>query len=265
MRRLMAVILLSLTALSAKADIAVLVHGYLGSAASWAHSGVNAALGQAGWQAAGVLTPRGLLPMPGVDAKDKFYTVELPSIEPVALQAQILSGMLNAVQSRHPGEPVILIGHSAGGVVARMALVQGGVSQPKALVTIASPHLGTLRAVEALDKTDDPFPFSVMKEFFAGDLYHVVRDSWGVLIDLTPERPGSLLFWLNRQPHPDIKYLSVIRPGPVGMGDELVPAYSQDMNNVPALRDKADTRLTPVSHTLQPLDGKLLAEILKTL
>jgi triacylglycerol lipase len=141
----------------------------------------------------------------------------------------------------------------------------GGIPQTKALITIASPHLGTLRAVEALDKTDDAFPFSVMKSFVVGELYDVVRDSWGVLLDLIPERPGNLLFWLNRQPHPDINYLSVIRSGPVGLGDEVVPAYSQDMNNVLALKGKVKTHQTPLSHTLHPLDGKLLTVLLSTI
>ncbi|MEJ2593008.1 MAG: hypothetical protein P8178_16750, partial [Candidatus Thiodiazotropha sp.] len=121
---------------------------------------------------------------------------------------------------------------------------------------------GTLRAVEALDETDDPFPISVVTEIFAGDLYGVVRDSWAVLLDLTPERPGNLLFWLNRQPHPDIAYVSVVRPGPIGAGDELVPAFSQDMNNVAALKGKSRVVTTPVSHVLHPSDGRLLAELL---
>jgi triacylglycerol lipase len=247
---------------TAHADVAVLVHGYLGSASSWDVSGITTVLEQNGWQRAGVATPRGIVPVRAVGAGNKFYTVELPSMAPVALQTDQLRRMVAALEQRHPDEPVILVGHSAGGVVARMLLVQGGVKHPKALITIAAPHLGTLRAVEALDETDDPFPISVVKEFFAGELYGVVRDSWEVLLDLTPERPGNLLFWLNRQPHPDIEYVSVVRPGPIGAGDELVPAFSQDMNNVAALKGRSRVRTTPVSHGLQPVDGRVLAELL---
>ncbi|MBV2122086.1 MAG: hypothetical protein KUF74_11580 [Candidatus Thiodiazotropha sp. (ex Ctena orbiculata)] len=258
-------LLLSLMALSAKADVAVLVHGYLGSAASWERSGVTSLLQQGGWQAAGIGTPRGLLPLSGGEAANKFYTVELPSIAPVATQARILSGMLNGILQKHPGESLVLVGHSAGGVVARMALVMGEVPQAKALVTIASPHLGTGRAVQALDETDDVFPISMVKSFFVGDIYDVVRDSWGVLLDLTPEHPGSLLFWLNRQPHPEVEYVSVIRPGPVGMGDEVVPAYSQDMNNIPMLKGRVKSRHTTLSHSLHPVDGEVLVDILSSL
>jgi triacylglycerol lipase len=264
MNRLL-ILLLLLASTAVQADVAVLVHGYLGSATSWDVSGVAPALQHNGWQRAGILTPRGLIPTRADAVGNKFYTVELPSMAPVALQADLLSRMIGTLQQRHPDEPVILVGHSAGGVVARMALVRGGVKQPKALITIAAPHLGTLRAVEALDETDDAFPISVVKEFFAGELYGVVRDSWEVLLDLTPEQPGNLLFWLNRQPHPDIQYISVVRPGPIGAGDELVPAFSQDMNNVAALKDRSQVVTTPVSHALQPSDGPLLMRLLNGL
>jgi pimeloyl-ACP methyl ester carboxylesterase len=181
------------------------------------------------------------------------------------MQAEVLRNMLGLVAQQHPDEPVILVGHSAGGVVARMVLVQGGVSAPKALITIASPHLGTVRAVEALDETDDAFPVSIIKEFFTGELYDLLRDSWAVLLDLVPEWPGNLLYWLNRQPHPSIRYVSIVRTGPVGMGDELVPAFSQDMNNIQALNGKSETRLISVNHALQPLDGRVLAKIMAEL
>ncbi|MET0066358.1 MAG: alpha/beta fold hydrolase [Candidatus Thiodiazotropha sp.] len=265
MKRLIYLVLWGLVSFSARADVAVLVHGYLGSAASWDNSGISAVLSQQGWQPAGIFTPRGLIPLQGAGSAKRFYTVELPSQAPIAVQARILAGMLQAIPRQPADEPLILVGHSAGGVVARMALVEGAGAGATTLITLGSPHLGTLRAVQALDETDDPFPICLIKDFFAGDLYDVVRDSWGVLLDLTPERPGNLLFWLNRQPHPDLNYISVVRSGPVGMGDELVPAYSQDMNQVAALKGRSETRVTPVSHSLNPADGRLLGEILNGL
>jgi pimeloyl-ACP methyl ester carboxylesterase len=264
MKRLLITLLFLVSITTVRADVAVLVHGYLGSASSWDYSGITQALQYNGWQRAGVATAGGIVAAPASEG-DSFYTVELPSMAPLAVQTELLARMIGVIEQRHSDEPLILVGHSAGGVVARMLLVQGRVKQPKALITIATPHLGTLRAVEALDETDDPFPFSVIKDFFSGELYDVVRDSWAVLLDLVPERPGSLLYWLNRQPHPAIRYVSIVRTGPVGVGDELVPAFSQDMNNIQALKGRSETRLFPASHSLQPGDGSVLAELMATL
>ena len=46
-------------------------------------------------------------------------------------------------------------------------------------------------------------------------------------------------------------------------GDDLVPGYSQDMNNVPALRGQAKVLMTATGHRLNPDDGQLLAGILE--
>ncbi len=53
-------------------------------------------------------------------------------------------------------------------------------------------------------------------------------------------------------------YVSVVRVA----GDEWVPPYSQDMNDVPALRGLAMTVTSPGRHRLQPADGPLLASLL---
>jgi len=258
--------LLVLSAFSARADVAVLVHGYLGNAASWEYSGVNAALEGAGWPRAGVVVagPAGpqIIPGPGRQAANKSYSVELPSIAPVMLQADMLGAMLKRLSAKHPDESIVLVGHSAGGVVARAALVRGQAPGATRLITLASPHLGTIRAVQALDYTDDGWPMSWFKEFFSGGIYDVLEDSWGLLLDLVPPAPGNFLYWLDGQPHPEIQYVSIVRTGPVGLGDELVPVYSQDMNNVPALRGRSEVRVAPAGHLLNPADGLLLAQLL---
>jgi pimeloyl-ACP methyl ester carboxylesterase len=265
--RLILLLLLGFQSLPASPEVLVLVHGYLGSAASWETSGVNAVLQQHGWQRGGIATPAGLLPGAGAqgESANRVYSVELPSVAPIALQAVLLGHQLDVISAQHPAQSIILVGHSAGGVVARLLLVQDRVPTAKALITIATPHLGTDRAIEALEATDDPFPVSLLKDLFGGGLYDVLRDSWGVLVDLTPARPGSLLYWLNAQPHPDIAYVSILRPGPVGLGDELVPAFSQDMNNVPALAGRSVTHSLAVGHALQSADGHKLVEVLQKL
>lgn len=269
-KQLFAVVLMGMASFTVRADVLVLVHGYLGSAHSWEGSGVSAVLEANGWPRAGVLVagPGGIRLIPAVSAVsggNAVYAVELPSMAPMMIQADHLQAMLQLIATRHPGEPVNIAAHSAGGVVARIALVRNGVANAGALVTISSPHLGTQRAVQALDATDTPFPFCLVEDFFSGGKYSLIKDSRGALVDLTPAYPGSLLYWLNSQPHPDIAYHSVIRSGPVGMGDELVPAFSQNMNNIPALRGRAKTSVVAAGHVLNPQDGMELVRVLSSL
>jgi pimeloyl-ACP methyl ester carboxylesterase len=250
---------------SARADVVLLVHGYLGNAGSWEFSGVNAVLAHNGWQPAGIIGPGPggpLLPPPYAKAANKAYTIELPSTAPLMVQSDILIAALQALRSRHSGEKITLVGHSAGGVVARLALVRGGAAGVTRLIVIAAPNLGTERAWQALDATHEGGPVGFVKDVFGGGAYHAVKDSWPVLLDLSPAVPGSLLFWLNGQPHPRIEYVSIVRGAPFGLGDLLVPGFSQDLNNVPALRGQARTVVVPAGHELVAADGTMLASLL---
>jgi triacylglycerol lipase len=262
-------LVLALMALAARADVLILVHGYLGSAHSWEASGINNVLAANGWQRAGVAVagPQGiqLIPNGPGQAGNLVYSVELPSMAPMMLQADYLHGMLGQIASRHPGESMILAAHSAGGVVARLALVRKAVPNARALITIASPHLGTGRAIQALDAADTSFPFCLVENFFTGGATRMLKDSRGALVDLTPAQPGNLLFWLNQQAHPEMAYHSIVRTGPVGLGDELVPVFSQDMNNVPVLKGRSQVTAVASAHELNPQDGVLLVQLLSTL
>ena len=97
-----------------------------------------------------------------------------------------------------------------------------------------------------------------MHLFFGLD---TINRSKGLYWDLGREYPTTLLFWLNRQPHPKAFYVSIVRMG----GDEWVPPYSQDMNDVPALHGKAQTVTTGGTHSLHLADGPLLASLLERL
>jgi pimeloyl-ACP methyl ester carboxylesterase len=259
-----------LLAQPARAEVVVLIHGYLSGAGSWDGSGVTSTLQQQGWQRAGVYIagPYGVqfLPAQGARAEHKFYAVDLPSEAPVLVQVYQLHQILEAIKRAHSGEALVLVGHSAGGVVARAALVRGDARNVMALVTIASPHLGTERAEQALDATDIPFPFSMVTDILGGDTYDTAMRSRGLYVDLIRPQPGSLLYWLNAQPHPDIKYFSIVRGQSAdGWGDYVVPAYSQDMNNVPVLRGRSSLITVPGSHALEPVDGGILARVLADL
>ncbi|MBF0429406.1 MAG: hypothetical protein HQL94_10825 [Magnetococcales bacterium] len=254
---------------SAKADVLILTHGYLGSATSWEYSGVVPILVANGWQRAGILQtgPGGVqeLPAPGQTAKNKIYLIELPSAAPLGVQADYLAPMISMLTTRHPKERFILVGHSVGGVVLRLAMVRRQIPTPLALITLASPHLGTPRAEQALDATNDVWPIEIVKEFFGGDSYQTLKFSRGLYLDIVRQYPGSRLFWLNNQPHPDTRYFSLVRSTPFVMGDILVPGPSQDMNNIPALRGRAKTHIVAGGHELAYPDGFILNSLLKDL
>jgi len=250
-----------------RADVLLLVHGYLGGAYSWDNSGITTLLQQRGWQRAGVYVadPAGvrLVPAAGMQANRRFYTADLDSEAPMRIQVMQLQSILKAIEQANPGEPLDIVGHSAGGVAARAALVLGSGRNVRTLITIASPHLGTVRAEQALDATDIPFPFSMVTDFFGGETYHIARRSRSLYFDLVRPRPGTFLYWLNAQPHPDIRYISVVRAGTgAGWGDYVVPAYSQDMNNVPVLHGKSSVVTIPAQHGLEPADGKVMLDML---
>jgi triacylglycerol lipase len=251
--------------------ILVLVHGYLGDSASWQQSGVLGVLAEAGWKLAGnwQSTPSGVRLEPVGPPAGEFaiYTVDLPSTAPLMEQARLLGGMLGTMAQRHPKDTLDLIGHSAGGVVARLALVSYGAGTVTRLITIAAPHLGTERASEALDAIDDSGLFGGIKRWFAkrkvgDDLYRTLQFSRGVLADLAPPVPGNLLYWLNGRRHPDIVYVAVVRGAAYGLpGDQVVPAPSQDLRRVPALNGRASIRVVAGGHELSPQDGLLLSEL----
>ena len=250
-----------------RADILVLVPGYLGSSASWRSTGIVAALNGAGWRDAGnlALAPGGVryFAPPYKIEGNRAVTVELDTLAPVLVQAGMLVQYIAFLHNRFPDEKLILAGHSAGGVVARAMMVRYPGFRIKALITIAAPHLGTPLAATALSVTNSPIGwFSSMMGA------NVLNISSGLYYDLLPERPGNFLGWLNSMPHPQAKYISVVRiakPGAPWQGDDIVPAILQDMRNIRALRGRARSIVAPGLHALYITDAALLAGILKSL
>jgi triacylglycerol lipase len=260
--------LLLFISLPAQADIMLLIHGYLGDATSWEKAGINDELQQQGWQRAGMFlgSPQGpqLFTTTHDDNSDRVYVATLPSEAPIMIQTDVLKSIIDIIRSSYPDEEMILVGHSAGGLVARMALIRHQLQNIKGLITIASPHVGTGRADQALDITANHGPFNVVKSFVGGSGYNALRHSRELMVDLRYPQPGNLLYWLNGQPHPDIHYASIIRLESNGrVGDSLVPGFSQDMNNVPMLQGRSETVFTPTSHFLVRQDADTLINIIK--
>lgn len=255
------------------AAVTVLIHGFLGSDRSWLESGVIEQLHLHGYEWRGTYSPSsaGVIfrPIGSTEGTKPVFTVNLPSTAPIRVQADWLAAYLRDLRTRYPAEPITLVGHSAGGVVARAALVLNDVQGVTRLITIAAPHLGTWRSIQALEALDDDdlffIPVGRIKRWFVkrrlgGWLYYTLKASRGVLYDLRPAVPGSFLYWLNRLDHPDIDYVSLIRSGTFYMpGDRLVPPFSQDMRLVPAIGERARSYTTPAGHLLNPHDGAVLA------
>lgn len=247
----------------ARAEVTVLVPGYLSGPQDWRVSGITGALTRAGWRDGGDLRwgPRGPVPPPDPGAAARtFYTVALPTEAPLAGQAQALAAYLERVRSWHPEEGLVLVGHSAGGLVARLYMVQNPRSGVAALVTIASPHLGTDTA--EIGSLIGQTPLSWFAPMVgAGTL----NRSQALYRDLSRENPQGMLFWLNRQPHPAARYVSVVRSDSSLLGDLVVPSGSQDMNHVPALRGRSARVEVRDGHGLSAGDGPVLVEILERL
>lgn len=264
----------SLLSTAPQANVVVLLHGYLGNAYSWESTNIVQTLRESGYQHAGILgySPVGLVIQEleqGDQQGGKLYTLNLPSKSALLIQSDWLNAHLTHISQRHPNQSITLIAHSAGGVVARAALVRYPLAQVAWLITIASPHQGTGRAYEALAATNSNGWFGGMKSWLVrreigNDLYYALKGSRHALFDLTPPRPGNLLYWLNQQPHPAIRYTSIIRGGSYHMpGDFVVPPYSQDLCLLPQTAPNAERYISSQGHLLSFDDGALLRQLLQ--
>ena len=75
------------------------------------------------------------------------------------MQLQVLVPQVEYLRTHHPEERVFLAGHSAGGVLARLYMVTHPKVPVAALITIASPHLGTGAAELGLMAGDSSLGF----------------------------------------------------------------------------------------------------------
>ena len=256
----------SLLSLQLQAKTLVLVHGFLSGDMYWRSSGFSKPLQAAGWVDAGSYNfdPRGMLIPRGINLKkDIFITVNLPSEANLQIQEGILLQYMQHLYMIRK-EPISLIGHSAGGVVARLYVIDPAHVPVKALITIASPHLGTPTANIAYlaEKT----PLGMMASIVGEDTLSNAR---GLLSDLKEEAPGNFLHWMNHQPHPNIQYVSIIRKNDSitkpAKFDYIVPPFSQNMNNVWALRGASGVAYSNESHALNGNDGLIVLNVLNSI
>jgi pimeloyl-ACP methyl ester carboxylesterase len=253
-----------LTPLSLQAKTLVLVHGYLSNASIWNTSGFSQVLERNGFVQGDSynFNPWGMMvPRPIASNINAFYRVELPSQTNLQTQEGILLQYLQHLYAQRQ-EPLTLIGHSAGGLVARLFLLDPKTVPVNGLITIATPHLGTPTADLAYLAGNSPIGMMIS---LVGE--QTLQDSRGLLSDLKEEKPGSFLFWMNRQPYPNLHYASIVRKNESiskpKKFDFIVPAVSQDMNNVWSLRNRSGVAITTDNHALGHKDALVVLDILR--
>ena len=197
-----------------------------------------------------------------IEAGKFIVTAELPSQAPIDIQAQLLNHYLDDISDRFPQQKIHLIAHSSGGIVARLALVNN-LQQEKhynmaQLITIASPHLGTV--IAEIAKRASATPVVVIAPLLGAD---GLNRSKILYRQLSREKNNHFLSWLNQQAHPVMYYTSIIRgDGSLFTGDWLVPASSQNMAMVPVIGHQARVIITPGDHNLKYADGFILLNLL---
>lgn len=263
MRGRLLALLLAMVSWSVSAETLLLIPGYLSGGSDWRLSGISTTLITAGWQDGGHLNPSLNSPLvvgPKSRSSKRFYTVALPTEAPVMVQSRELARYVDFVSQKHPGESLYLVGHSAGGIVARYYMVTHPKQRVAALITIATPHGGTDLAEAGLFAGQTPLAW--MAPLMGAD---EINRSQGLYYDLLPEQPGNLLFWLNRQHHPQAEYVSIVRSDSGLFGDMVVRPESQDMNFALALRGRSRVIPTASGHSLSFSDGPILREVLRRL
>ncbi len=249
---------------SLQAKTLVLVHGFLSGDKYWRTSGFTKPLELAGWKDAGSYNfdPHGMLTPRGINLKQNiFITVNLPSEANLQIQEGVLMQYMQHLQMIRK-EAVTLIGHSAGGLVARLYIIDPAHLPVNGLITIATPHLGTPTANIAYLAGNSPVGMMVS---IAGE--EVLQDARGLFSDLKEEKPHNFLYWMNHQPHPNIHYASIIRKNKAiskpNKYDFIVPPFSQNMNNVWALKNRSGVAFSEDGHSLNGKDGLIVVDILK--
>jgi len=254
---------------AAHSDVVLLIHGYLSNSSVWMQSGVVQTLESDGWRLAGMYSahPNGQVYLHSNDLLEdedrRIFIVDLPSEAPLLLQSDLIANVVEAITAKYEDEQIILVGHSAGGLAARAALVRHDLESVDRLVSIASPHMGSDLAEKALDVSSFTGPATMLPGMFGGDIARTTQRSQQLYSDLARPRRGNLLDWLNGQTHPDISWDSIIHTGLDSNGhDSVVAAYSQDMNYVYSLRGQSNVYPIRAEHGLNPTDAIVLKEIL---
>ncbi len=111
----------------------------------------------------------------------------------LALAADALGQAVDAALDRADAESVDVVGYSAGGIVARLWVADGGADVARRIVTLGSPHHGTSLADLAGDVAPEECPVGCQQ--LATDSDVLARLNAG---DETPEGPTWVSIWTTQ-------------------------------------------------------------------
>ncbi len=263
---LISIMVLALVVGNAWARTAVLIHGMVSNPGDWYQHKVIQPLLASGW------ADGGMLPMmpnwAAQKAPDVVYTVRMPWWLPLEGQARYLHRILTRVYAVRK-EPVILVGHSSGGVVARLySLAPEQRRVPVAgVITIASPNLGTPWAKLGWQMLRSPMGRMLKEMDDKSERLYAARY---LLWELASDKRGNTVHRMAYMRHPEgVKYISFVHTRRFGgrrlddWAGLLVPPKYQDLRRVPALSGRAISIPVSAGHQLDKRDGWLLAQVLR--
>lgn len=252
---------------TASAQVLVLIPGLEEQQAQGFHTvGATTMLVRSGWVDGGFLipSPEGVRFQIGREADRRvFYTLVMPTDREVAEQAEWLHRYADIILRRHADEPQYWVAHSIAGVVARYALVRRPRPSVAALATIATPHIdATMPNIDSLS-WQAPLggmpPRGMSPLSMATPLILTMQEMmrmFQLFFGFTQDQSFNVLHWLSLQPHPPLRYISIVR-----LQDTLVDPALQDMNDVLDLRGRVETLWSPGAHGLMASDGTLIAAL----
>lgn len=193
------------------------------------------------------------------------------------IRKPLLAGLWLALQLARPASADMLLlpqgylgeddpwrGSGAGAALSGADWADGGRLLPMpAGVWLRGPDRGPKRYYTASLPTEAPLAVQlrVLAPLLGGS---TLNRSQGLYADLVRQRPGTLLGWLNFQPHPKSVYISLVRDDRgLKLGDMVVAPESQDLRRVYALRGRARSVVGPGAHNLSRADGERIAKLLR--
>jgi pimeloyl-ACP methyl ester carboxylesterase len=147
------------------------------------------------------------------------------SQQSVGTSADRLADLLQSVAIAQPGVPIDLVGHSQGGVVARLAVERSGAenrlpSEVETLVTVSSPQQGAPLATGVVALGDTPGGAAALSQVRAAGMADELDNRMPALTDLA-ETSATMDELHSRPMASGVRFVTI-----GGSGDLVVPGSS---------------------------------------